>query len=426
MACLTALVQPLSGDRSAKHLAAAQPLKLAAAEAHFHTGARAPLRMGGLPDLETGEFHGALPIPGGLSFLAFGDFDATVNGLDAFPRDEWPPVLRVRTAFQVMVGAGSAMALAALADHRRGDTPAAAARLAPLAVGVRGAGPARLRRLEAGWLVTEWGRQPWIVRGLMRTADAVTPFPQGGGVLAVHARLPLPGRRRGLPAGPADPGADKPANRPGRRMSPELLLAGGIGVALVLYFLFGGADFGGGVWDLLATGPRAAAQRGAIEHGDRPGLGGEPRLADPGGRHPVHRLPAGLRRDLDRPARAADAVPDRRRAARLGVRLPRARHVGPPRQQRYGLVFSIASMIAPVLLGMIVGALVSGDIRVQGGIVASGFFAPWLAPFPLAVGLFALALCALLAATYLTVEAPTRRCARTSAGARWRRRSPSA
>ena len=73
-------------------------------------------------------------------------------------------------------------------------------------------------------------------------------------------------------------------------------------------------------------------------------------------------------------------------------------------QQRYGLVFSMASTIAPVLLGTIVGALVSGNIRVQGGIVASGFFAPWLAPFPLAVGVFALALCALLAATYLTVE----------------------
>ena len=73
-------------------------------------------------------------------------------------------------------------------------------------------------------------------------------------------------------------------------------------------------------------------------------------------------------------------------------------------QQRFGLVFSMASTIAPVLLGTIVGALVSGNIRVQGGIVTSGFFAPWLAPFPLAVGVFALALCAFLAATYLTVE----------------------
>ena len=64
----------------------------------------------------------------------------------------------------------------------------------------------------------------------------------------------------------------------------------------------------------------------------------------------------------------------------------------------------MASTIAPLLLGMIVGALVSGRIRVVGGLVQSGFFAAWLAPFPLAVGVFALALCALLAATYLTVE----------------------
>ena len=205
MACLTALVQPLSGDRSAKHLAVAQPLKLAAAEAHLHTGAHAALHVGGIPDLETGEFHGALPIPGGLSFLAFGDLDATVTGLDAFPRDDWPPVLRVRTAFQVMVGAGSAMALAAIAmlvvAMRRRRLPDARRWLLAF---VR-AGPARLRRLEAGWLVTEWGRQPWIVRGLMRTADAVTRLPlQGGAVLAVHDRLRLPGRRRGLPAGEAD------------------------------------------------------------------------------------------------------------------------------------------------------------------------------------------------------------------------------
>jgi cytochrome bd ubiquinol oxidase subunit I len=181
MACLTALVQPLSGDRSAKHLAVAQPLKLAAAEAHLHTGGHAALHVGGIPDLATGEFHGALPIPGGLSFLAFGDFDATVTGLDAFPRDEWPPVLGVRTAFQVMVGAGSAMALAAIAIIvvviRRRRLPDSRRWLRAFVV----LGPLGFVSLEAGWLVTEWGRQPWIVRGLMRTADAVTDFPYKAG-----------------------------------------------------------------------------------------------------------------------------------------------------------------------------------------------------------------------------------------------------
>ena len=89
VACVTALVQPLSGDRSAKHLAVAQPLKLAAAEAHLARGRRAALHVGGIPDLDTGEFHGAHPDPrrrcrSWRSAIR----DATVIGLEAFPRDD--------------------------------------------------------------------------------------------------------------------------------------------------------------------------------------------------------------------------------------------------------------------------------------------------------------------------------------------------
>jgi cytochrome bd ubiquinol oxidase subunit I len=177
VACLTALLQPLSGDRAAKQLAVDQPLKLAAAEAHLKTEAGAALHVGGIPDLETGTFKGALAIPGGLSFLAFGDPAATVTGLEAFPRADWPPVLAVRTAFQLMVGAGTAMAALALAvaisTLRRRRLPSGRRWMGALAV----AGPLGFISLEAGWLVTEWGRQPWIVRGLMRTAEAVTDFP---------------------------------------------------------------------------------------------------------------------------------------------------------------------------------------------------------------------------------------------------------
>jgi cytochrome d ubiquinol oxidase subunit I len=177
VACLTSIVQPLSGDRAAKHLATAQPLKLAAAEAHLRTEARADLHVGGVPDLQTGGFHGAVAIPGGLSFLAFGDRDAAVTGLEAFPRRDWPPVLKVRAAFQTMVGAGTAMALVALAvaaaTIRRRRLPGSRRWLILYA----GAAPLGFVSLEAGWLVTEWGRQPWIVHGFMRTADAVTPFP---------------------------------------------------------------------------------------------------------------------------------------------------------------------------------------------------------------------------------------------------------
>jgi cytochrome d ubiquinol oxidase subunit I len=133
--------------------------------------------VGGWPDLETGEIRGAIAIPGALSFVAFGDWGAEVKGLEAFPRSDWPPVIAVRTAFQLMVGAGLAMAglallTVALALRRRG-LPDGRLWLAALVA----AGPLGLVALEAGWLVTEWGRQPWIVRGLMRTEQAVTDFP---------------------------------------------------------------------------------------------------------------------------------------------------------------------------------------------------------------------------------------------------------
>ena len=83
-------------------------------------------------------------------------------------------------------------------------------------------------------------------------------------------------------------------------------------------------------------------------------------------------------------------------------------------------------MIAPVLLGTMVGALASGRIRVGAASSTSGFFTPWLAPFPLAVGLFALALFAFLAATYLTVETSDPGSRGLPRGARWPPASPSA
>src|SRR5829696_10065913 len=77
-------------------------------------------------------------------------------------------------------------------------------------------------------------------------------------------------------------------------------------------------------------------------------------------------------------------------------------------QRRWSLVFSIASIITPILLGTILGAIASGTIRVENGMVTSGFFRSWLAPFPFAVGFFALTLFAFLAAVYLTLETKDR------------------
>jgi cytochrome d ubiquinol oxidase subunit I len=177
VACIAAILQPLSGDLSAKQVARQQPLKLAAAEAHFDTGPHAPLHLGGLADVGHRRLRGAIEISGGLSFLAFGDTAAPVVGLDAFPRQDWPPVREMHLAFDVMVGAGTLMAALALltlvlAARRRG-LPDARWFLCALVA----AGPLGIVAMESGWLVTEWGRQPWIVRGVMRTADAVTTFP---------------------------------------------------------------------------------------------------------------------------------------------------------------------------------------------------------------------------------------------------------
>jgi cytochrome d ubiquinol oxidase subunit I len=172
-----ALLQPLSGDLSAKFVAHWQPVKLAAMEGHFKTERGAPLRIGGWPDETAGETRYAIEIPYALSVLAFADPRAEVKGLKAFPREHWPPVAIVHVAFQVMVGLGSFLALVGAAAlwlmWRRHDLSRHRWLLRALVL----AAPMGFICTEAGWTVTEVGRQPWIIHGLMRTADAVTPMP---------------------------------------------------------------------------------------------------------------------------------------------------------------------------------------------------------------------------------------------------------
>ena len=172
-----AILQPISGDISANNVAHTQPVKLAALEGHFKTERGAPLRIGGWPDVEKRETRWAIEIPYGLSLLGYHDPNAEVKGLEEFPRDEWPPVLPVHLAFQVMVGLGTAMALvsvwAAWRWWRRRDLTGDRRLLRALAVCT----PFGFIATEAGWTVTEVGRQPWVVQGVLRTADAVTPMP---------------------------------------------------------------------------------------------------------------------------------------------------------------------------------------------------------------------------------------------------------
>lgn len=172
-----AILQPLSGDLSARYVARHQPVKLAAMEAQFETRTGAPLTIGGWPDLEARETRFALEIPYALSLLAFHDPGAEVKGLDAVPREEWPNVPLVHLSFQVMVALGTYMALVALwatwLAWRRVDLATRPRFLAAVALGA----PMGFLATEAGWMVTELGRQPWVIYGVLKTADAVTPMP---------------------------------------------------------------------------------------------------------------------------------------------------------------------------------------------------------------------------------------------------------
>jgi cytochrome d ubiquinol oxidase subunit I len=172
-----AMLQPLSGDLSARTVARWQPTKLAALEGQFDTERGAPLRLGGWPDVAAARTPFALEIPRGLSLLAFHDPNAEVKGLTAFPRDAWPPVVPVHMSFQIMVGLGTAMALVSLWSAvllaRRRELADRRWLLHALAI----VAPFGFIATEAGWTVTEVGRQPWAVQGVLRTADAVTPMP---------------------------------------------------------------------------------------------------------------------------------------------------------------------------------------------------------------------------------------------------------
>jgi cytochrome d ubiquinol oxidase subunit I len=171
------LAQPLTGHVIAEATAENQPVKLAALEARWETGPRAAFTLGGWPDEAREETRWGLEIPALLSVLAYGDPDAVVAGLSEVPRAERPPVAVVHAAYQVMLATAGAMALttvvAAVLAWRRRGVPEDRWFLAL----VIATGPLGMLGVEAGWTATEVGRQPWVVQGVLRTADAVTPMP---------------------------------------------------------------------------------------------------------------------------------------------------------------------------------------------------------------------------------------------------------
>ena len=177
LAITAAMLAPLSGDISAKDVAKRQPIKLAAMEAHFKTEESAPFVLGGIVDESKEEIKYAIKVPGVLSFLVHSDFKTPVKGLEEFPKDEWPPVAVVHYAFQIRITFGMLMmgiaVIYLIAQFFKKDwrTKRWFYKLFMIAT------PFGYIALEAGWTVTEVGRQPWIIYGIMRTVDSITPMP---------------------------------------------------------------------------------------------------------------------------------------------------------------------------------------------------------------------------------------------------------
>jgi cytochrome d ubiquinol oxidase subunit I len=172
VACIAAPVQLLMGDWAGREVADTQPVKLAAFEGLDQTEKGADFNIGGI--YWDGENHGGINIPDMLSLLAYHDPNATVEGLDSVPADDRPPVAVVRNAFSLMVAIGTGLVVLAawylLTWFRRARLPRSKwfYRLVTIA------GPAAFVALIAGWIVTEVGRQPWIVYEVMRVEEAVT------------------------------------------------------------------------------------------------------------------------------------------------------------------------------------------------------------------------------------------------------------
>jgi len=144
-------------------------------EAHFTTARGAALVIGGWPDPASGKVLYGIRVPKLLSFLAHHDSDSLVEGLDAFPPGTTPDPRLVHPFFDLMVASFFIMLAAAVwfwwLRWRRQDVPLDKWPLAALLL----ASPFGMIALESGWLVTEFGRQPWIVRDLMLVTEGVTP-----------------------------------------------------------------------------------------------------------------------------------------------------------------------------------------------------------------------------------------------------------
>ena len=174
-ASIGAVVQPVVGHLLGARIAEAQPAKLAAFELATETESPSPLRLGGF--LVDDRVRWAVDLPYLGSLIARSSFTKPVEGLDTVPRDEWPPVNLTHWAFQTMIGLGMLLMLAAIvywvARWRGRDLLEHRWFLRFVAV----SGVLAIIAMEAGWVATEVGRQPWVVQGYLRTSDAAGDNP---------------------------------------------------------------------------------------------------------------------------------------------------------------------------------------------------------------------------------------------------------
>jgi cytochrome d ubiquinol oxidase subunit I len=163
-----------TGDRNSANVTEFQPVKLAAMEGLFKTTKGAPLAIIGMPNVKGQELIDPILMPDILSFLAYGNFNANVDGLSAYATELWPPVELTYYAYHVMVGLGTLfVALAGICGVLlwRENLFKAKAALWALMLAM----PFPYIANEAGWTTTEVGRQPWLVYGLIKTAGGASP-----------------------------------------------------------------------------------------------------------------------------------------------------------------------------------------------------------------------------------------------------------
>ena len=381
---------------------------------------------------DDGTVSGGIPIPGLASWLSDPSTGkaTVVQGLDTVPADERPTTRQVNTvhlAWDVMVGLGTFLLLLALWYGRawlfRRDMPRSKLFLRV----ARRRGVLSVITMEAGWVVSEVGRQPWIVYEQMKVEDAATGNTGVWITFVVVVLLYVGARRHHHPRAaahePSLPGAEerlrrRPTCRTGRPSHPsrapradEVPVAMSTAAAIVLfigvtaYALFGGADFGAGFWDLTAGGHGARrAARGGHRPLHRPGLGGEPRLAHllsssscgPASRRPT---PRSRSRCSSRSTIAAFGIVLRGASFAFRKAVLRTRD-----RRRFGAVFAVSSVIVPYCMGAVAGAIASG--RVPAGGEAGDPWASWVNPTSILGGVLAVCVAAYLAAVYLVWDAP--------------------